>query len=82
MSVRAITPDDLMNAMVYGFTAARDTVMAVDAAWEKLGANIDRSVEDLAQCRAQAGQWKITAPELDDAEAAIETVRAQAESDP
>jgi hypothetical protein len=81
-NVTSITPDDLMNAMVHGFTAARDTVLAVDAAWEKLGATIDHAVEDLVSCRAQAEQWKLPAPELDAAEQALETVRAQAESDP
>ncbi|HEX4230007.1 MAG TPA: hypothetical protein VHZ07_15140 [Bryobacteraceae bacterium] len=81
-NVESITPDDLMNAMVHGFVVARDTVLAVDAAWEKLGAIIDRAVEDLASCRAQAGQWKLNAPELDAAEQALETVRGQAESDP
>jgi hypothetical protein len=81
-NVESITPDDLMNAMVHGFVVARDTVLAVDAAWEKLGAIIDHAVEDLAACRAQAAQWKLPAPELDAAELALETVRAQAESDP
>lgn len=81
-NVASITPDDLMNAMVHGFIAARDTVLAVDAAWEKLGAAIDKAVEDLADCRAQAKQWKLETPELDAAEQVLETVRAQAESDP
>jgi hypothetical protein len=54
----------------------------VDAAWEKLGASIDRAAEDLAACRRQAEQWKFPAPELDAAEQALETIRTEAESDP
>ncbi|HEX4809890.1 MAG TPA: hypothetical protein VH325_13215 [Bryobacteraceae bacterium] len=81
-NVESITPEDLMNAMVQAFTAARDTVLAIDAAWEKLGATIDHAAEDLAVCRAQAEQWSLPAPELKSAEEALETVRAQAESDP
>lgn len=81
-NVASITPDDLMNAMMHGFIVARDTVLAVDAAWEKLGAAIDRAVEDLATCRAQAAQWKLPTTELDAAEKTLEAVRSQAESDP
>jgi hypothetical protein len=39
-NVECVTPAELMNAMSRSFTVARDVVVAVDSAWEKLGTEL------------------------------------------
>ncbi len=81
-TVQAVTPAELMGAMARSFTAARDIVLAVNAAWERLGMSLDQSLTELANLRADADRWKISFPALANAEKSLETIRAQIETDP
>lgn len=81
-SVQAVTPAELMGAMARSFTAARDIVLAVNAAWERLGMALDQSLTDLASLRAEADRWKINFPALANADKSLETIRARIETDP
>ena len=77
-----ISPSDLMGAMDRSFTAARDVVLAVDAAWEKLGMALDRAATDLAACAGECRQWNANVPVLGKAETVLENIRKRIESDP
>jgi hypothetical protein len=81
-NVEWITPGDLMVAMARGFTAARDAVLAVGAAWERLGMALDSSMTELAEYAAESQRWNANFPALARAEGALEGIRNRVENDP
>ena len=81
-NVERITPADLMGLMARSFTAARDVVLAVHAAWEKLGMALDRAVTELAACGAECARWKANVPALAKAQAALNSIQNRIERDP
>lgn len=81
-NVEHLSPRDLMGAMDRSFTTARDVVLAVDAAWERLGMALDQTATDLAACAAELATWKANLPALEKAEAAVAGIRNRIEKDP
>lgn len=77
-----VSPADLMGVMDRGFTAARNVVLSVDAAWQKLGLALDHAITDLDDLKTEAEKWKVSFPALDKAEAALQTIGARIETDP
>lgn len=73
--VRWVTPAELMAAMAGSFTAARDVVLSVDVAWQKLGMELDQAMKE-------AATWKTQFPALSGAEAALSDIRTRIEIDP
>lgn len=81
-STELITPGELISAMARSFTKARDVVLAVDAAWQKLGMSLDQAMTEIAKLRAENQQWLHSLPALADAEASLERIRGRIETDP
>jgi len=77
-NVEWVTPGDVMGAMARSFTAARDVVMAVDAAWEKLGMGLDQAMTEIAAFNAEGEHL----PALASAQAALDAIRNRIENDP
>jgi hypothetical protein len=82
-NVECISPSDLLNTMVRAFQAAKDAVVAVDAAWSGLGAALGRTEARIASLRARATALGGPPPaELDAAGQALKDMRAQVLADP
>jgi hypothetical protein len=82
-NVDCISPSDLLDTMVKAFQAAKDVVLAVDAAWSSLGTALGRSGARIASLRARAEALECAPPpELDAAERALQELRAQVQADP
>ncbi len=81
-STELITPGELISAMARSFTAARDVVLAVDTAWQKLGMSLDQAMTEIAKLRTENQKWLQSLPALGDAEAALERIRGRIECDP
>lgn len=81
-NVELVTPGELMGAMAKSFTAARDVVLAVDGAWQKLGMELDAAMTELAAFNAEGPQWSCNFPALATADRALEAIRDRIESDP
>ncbi len=81
-TVQAVTPAELMAAMERSFTTARDVVLSVDAAWQKLGMALGQTMTELAGLRTEAERWKVNLPALANAATAMEAIRTQVETDP
>ncbi len=81
-NVELVTPGELMGAMAKSFTDARDVVLAVDGAWQKLGMELDAAMTELATFKAEGPQWNHNFPALATAESALETIRDRIENDP
>lgn len=82
-NVEFISPGNLLEIMVRAFQAARDAVVAVDAAWSKLGASLSAAARRIQSLRIRAGSingsWLA---DLDAAERALRDARSKLQSDP
>lgn len=82
-NVQCISPDDLLDTMVKAFQAAKDAVVAVDAAWTNLGLTLDRTGARIGSLRKRAAALGCVPPaELEAAERALQEMRAQVQADP
>lgn len=82
-NVEWITPNDLMNAMARSFGAARDVVLAVHMAWEKLGRMLDATEQEVKSLEQLAARLAVAqSPELDRARLMLVKLRSKIESDP
>jgi len=78
-----ISPDELLNTMVKAFEAARDGVMAVDAAWRDLSGALGNATRELAALHSGLEPLEETEKrELEGVEHALGLRRAQVQSDP
>jgi hypothetical protein len=81
--VNAITPDELLKMMIHAFSVARDTVLEVDAAWEKLDtiiADIQKQINNLQKLAISLGQNSFI--ELTQAENHLHSFQQRIEADP
>ncbi len=82
-NVECISPDDLLGTMVSAFQAAKDAVVAVDAAWNNLSLTLDRTGARIVSLRKRAETLGCAPPaELAAAERALQEMRAQVQADP
>jgi hypothetical protein len=81
--INAITPTDLLTVMIHAFSVARDAVLAVDTAWEKLDtilADAESQINALEKLAASLGKDSVS--ELTQARTAITSVKQRIEQDP
>jgi hypothetical protein len=82
-NVECISPKDLLDTMVKAFQAAKDAVVAVDGAWNNLGATLNRTGARIGRLRARAAALGGgTPPDLDGAERTLQEMRARVQADP
>jgi hypothetical protein len=82
-SVTAITPDQLLSAMVASFDQARDAVAAVERAWQQLDAQCARADAEIERLQTAAGGLGDAATAgLGAARSQLEAVRRQIGRDP
>ena len=80
---RFITPAQLLGVMMDAFGVARDAVLAVDAAWNRLEPALDAALTKAQAIRAEAESLSLSLPaELAQADAQIATLSARVASDP
>lgn len=77
-----ISPQDLLDVMVHTFQAAKDAVVAVDAAWASLAPAFDRIASRIARLRARVGEGSAWGADLDAAGRALAEARAKLQTDP
>ena len=80
-NTECIAPEQLLNSMAQAFDTVKTVVLACDAAWERLGREIDGCAEQIRALRAREVNAREMA-ELDSAEHLLEDMRGRAESDP
>jgi hypothetical protein len=79
----SISPDELLDTMGKAFQAAKDAVLAVDAAWNSLGTALSQTGARIESLRQRAGALGCTSPaELDAAERALRELRIRVQNDP
>jgi len=79
----AITPDQLLGAMMSSFQEARDVVSAVDEAWARLTPESDRARSDVARLAAVAAALgEDTTRQLTAISAQLDAVTARISRDP
>jgi hypothetical protein len=82
-NAECVSPAELLAAMVKSFETARDAVMAVDAAWQKLGSALKGVDSEIAALRGRAGNLRVAEPAgLATAAAALSNLRAGIQVDP
>jgi hypothetical protein len=78
-----VSPDELLDTMVKAFQAAKDVVLAVDAAWNGLGAELGRTAARIESLRQRADALGCAPPaDLPAAERALQELRARVQADP
>ena len=78
-----ITPDELLKSMVKAFDAARDAVLAVDTAWQRLGEILGDATRQLTTLRRGTEPLEeAEVHELDGVEHSLALRKAQVQSDP
>jgi hypothetical protein len=82
-SAASISPDQLLEAMTGTFEAARDTILAVDAAWRRLEPDLAAANQETALLQSLANSLGEGAlPELTAAQQRLAALRAGVQSDP
>jgi hypothetical protein len=78
-----ISPDELLKSMIKAFESARDGVMAIEKAWNDLGAKLTGATRQIAALRAGPARLEDDElRELDAADHALSLRRAQVQADP
>jgi hypothetical protein len=80
-NTECIAPEQLLNSMAQAFDSVKSVVLACDAAWERLGREIDGCAEHIQGLRAGDVSLREIA-ELDAAQHLLQDMRERAESDP
>jgi hypothetical protein len=80
--VDCISPAELLDVMVHAFQVAKDTVVAVDAAWQSLGPKLESQARRIRSLFPRAGGDAAFADDLASADRALQEARAKLQSDP
>jgi chromosome segregation ATPase len=78
-AVSRVSADELLAAMTRTFAAARDAVLAVDAAWHDLAARIEATEAKIRGAKAEIAR---VASDLQTAEMMLDAARAKVQADP